>query len=59
MLSEEEATERLEDADADNNGIITWNEYLADTYGIDSDEDSLNIADDNEQVRKPFIISQI
>lgn len=50
MLSEEEAKERLEDADEDNNGIITWREYLSDTYGIDSDENSLDVAEDNEHV---------
>lgn len=51
MLSEEEANDRLEDADEDNNGIVTWNEYLSDTYGIESNENSLNIAEDNEHVR--------
>lgn len=50
MLSEEEASDRLEDADEDNNGIVTWKEYLSDTYGIESDENSLDIADDNELV---------
>lgn len=51
MLSEEEARERLEDADEDDNGIVTWNEYLSDTYGVDEDsEDSLNFGDDNLHV---------
>lgn len=50
MLSEEEANDRLEDADEDNNGIVTWKEYLSDTYGIGSEENSLNIVDENEVV---------
>ena len=51
MLSEEEANERLEDADEDNNGIVTWQEYLSDAYGID-DEENLSIEDENEHVCK-------
>ncbi|KAJ8965295.1 hypothetical protein NQ314_004224 [Rhamnusium bicolor] len=48
MLSDEEANERMEDADEDDNGIVTWNEYLSDAYGIDeSSEDTLNFGDDN------------
>lgn len=50
MLSEEEATDRLEDADEDNNGIVTWKEYLSDTYGIESEENRLDISDDNDIV---------
>lgn len=50
MLSEEEAKDRLEDADEDNNGIVTWKEYLSDTYGINSDENNLHLSDDNDIV---------
>lgn len=54
MLSEEEANERLEDADEDDNGIVTWKEYLSDTYGIDSEENGLNVLDENEVVSIVF-----
>ena len=46
MLSEEEAKERLEDADENNDGRVTWDEYVADTYGMESGE----MPDDNEQL---------
>ncbi|KAF7266303.1 hypothetical protein GWI33_020331 [Rhynchophorus ferrugineus] len=39
-LSEEEANEKLEDADEDNDGKVSWAEYIADTYGTESAEDN-------------------
>lgn len=48
MLSEEEATERLEDADEDHDGRITWTEYLADAYGMDESGESVSM--DREQM---------
>lgn len=54
MLSEEEAGERLEDADEDGDGKVTWKEYISDAYGLD-DDDTLPIGDENEQVR--FIVN--
>nr|CAI5849100.1 unnamed protein product [Callosobruchus analis] len=50
MLSEEEAKERLEDADENNDGLITWKEYLSDSYGIESDENTLDISEENEHL---------
>lgn len=51
MLSEEEASEKLEDADEDNDGRISWSEYLSDTYGVDSDDDeSLQFHEENLHV---------
>lgn len=47
MLTEEEARERLEDADENNDGRVTWEEYVQDTYGM---EDSNEILADNEQL---------
>lgn len=48
MLSEEEAMEKLEDADEDHDGRISWSEYLSDTYGVDSDDDeSLQFHEEN------------
>ncbi|KAJ8921076.1 hypothetical protein NQ315_015872 [Exocentrus adspersus] len=48
MLSEEEARDRMEDADEDGDGFVTWNEYLTDTYGAGEDsEEALTFEDDN------------
>lgn len=38
-LLEEESTDRFEDIDTDGNDVITWEEYYADTYGMESDDD--------------------
>lgn len=37
QLSKEEAAERFEDIDADHNAVITWTEYVTETYGTDVD----------------------
>lgn len=37
-LSEEEAEDRFEDVDEDNNDLISWAEYLKETYGLDENE---------------------
>lgn len=50
MLSEEEAKERLEDADENNDGSISWEEYVADAYGMDDSEESNYIEGENAQV---------
>lgn len=49
MLSEEEANERLEDADENGDGIVTWSEYLSDAYGVE-DENQISISEENEHV---------
>ncbi|XP_055709640.1 reticulocalbin-2 [Phlebotomus papatasi] len=46
MLSQEEANDRFQDVDADNNGLVTWNEYLKDTYGMETENE---IRDSDEQ----------
>ncbi|XP_003699738.1 reticulocalbin-2 [Megachile rotundata] len=38
MLSEEESQDRLEDADTDEDGKVSWNEILQDTYGTDAED---------------------
>ncbi|XP_026322973.1 reticulocalbin-2 isoform X6 [Hyposmocoma kahamanoa] len=38
-LSREEAQERLKDSDTNNDQILTWAEYLQDTFGVDTDEE--------------------
>ncbi|XP_077285356.1 reticulocalbin-2 [Arctopsyche grandis] len=36
-LSEEEASERFEEVDSDQNGTVSWSEYISETYGIESE----------------------
>ncbi|CAG9853696.1 unnamed protein product [Phyllotreta striolata] len=50
MLSEEEAQDRLEDADENHDGKVTWEEYLADTYGLDNGENSIDFDGENEHL---------
>nr|CAD7439409.1 unnamed protein product [Timema bartmani] len=39
MLSGEESQDRFEDADENQDGVVTWGEYVADTYGIRGSEE--------------------
>nr|CAD7463063.1 unnamed protein product [Timema tahoe] len=39
MLSGEESQDRFEDADENQDGVVTWGEYVADTYGIRESEE--------------------
>lgn len=51
MLSDEESQDRLEDADTDENGKVSWSEILQDTYGTDPEDlaiDDKLITDDKE-----------
>lgn len=53
MLSEEESQERFEDADDNEDGVVTWSEYIADSYGINgSDEDNSISNGDNSEENK-------
>lgn len=38
MLSEEESQDRFEDTDENDDGKVTWEEYLTDTFGVKSNE---------------------
>ncbi|XP_049871716.1 reticulocalbin-2 isoform X2 [Pectinophora gossypiella] len=38
-LSNEEAEERLQEADDNKDGVVTWQEYLQDTFGADTEEE--------------------
>ncbi|CAH0557689.1 unnamed protein product [Brassicogethes aeneus] len=49
-LSEEEASDRLEDADENGDSIISWQEYLSDTYGIDKSEEAIQFDGDNDHL---------
>ncbi|KAK4324361.1 hypothetical protein Pmani_004988 [Petrolisthes manimaculis] len=39
MLSEEESAERMEEVDEDEDGYVTWAEYISETYGITDPSD--------------------
>ncbi|XP_045761406.1 reticulocalbin-2 isoform X1 [Maniola jurtina] len=38
-LSKEEAEERMSEADDNRDGIVTWPEYLRDTFGVDAESE--------------------
>jgi hypothetical protein len=40
MLSEEESKERLDEADENGDGRVTWKEYVHEIFGIDLEDDS-------------------
>ena len=46
MLSEEESQDRFEDSDENEDGKVTWQEYLMDTFDIKDNE----IQDKDEKV---------
>jgi hypothetical protein len=53
MLSEEESQDRFEDADENEDGVVMWSEYIADSYGInDSDEDNDVSSEDKSEENK-------
>lgn len=39
MLSEEESAERMDEVDEDEDGYVTWAEYILETYGINDPDD--------------------
>jgi hypothetical protein len=43
MLSQEESKQRLEEVDENEDGRVTWKEYVQETFGIDLDGDTANI----------------
>lgn len=54
MLSEEESQDRFEDSDENEDGKVTWQEYLTDTFGISDN----NLDEKDEKVLK-FLILKI
>ena len=40
-LSQEESKEKLAEVDLNKDGEVTWNEYKAETYGLENDVDSI------------------
>jgi hypothetical protein len=58
MLSEEESAERFEDADENQDGKITWEEYKNDAYnGMDDDEE--NALPTSEEETVSYIILKV
>ncbi|CAK9134965.1 unnamed protein product, partial [Ilex paraguariensis] len=45
-LSDEEATERFQDADANKDGKISWKEQLSDSFGEETDFDEASLEDE-------------
>jgi hypothetical protein len=59
MLSVEESQDRFEDADENEDGVVTWSEYIADSYGInDNDEDNdVSVEDRSEENKVSYLCS--
>ncbi|CAL1273633.1 unnamed protein product [Larinioides sclopetarius] len=49
MLTEEEALDELEDEDGDEDGKVSWEEHVAETYGMYDDDMVLNQAKDSPE----------
>lgn len=42
----------MEDADDNDDGIVTWEEYTADAYGMEGSDDAIPIDSENAQVSR-------
>lgn len=51
MLTEEESAERFEDADENEDGVVSWEEYKNDAYGT---EDGETLSVEEESVSMNF-----
>ncbi|KAK7001255.1 hypothetical protein SK128_020156, partial [Halocaridina rubra] len=53
----EESAERMDEVDDDEDGYVTWSEYISETYGIDDPEDQqlLDQGDQEEEQRVSYI----
>jgi Ca2+-binding EF-hand superfamily protein len=49
MLSEEESKERLQEVDANEDGLVSWQEYVEETFGINADQLNIPLQDLEEQ----------
>uniref|UniRef100_A0A0K8SDE8 Reticulocalbin-3 n=1 Tax=Lygus hesperus TaxID=30085 RepID=A0A0K8SDE8_LYGHE len=47
MLTAEESTERFEDADENEDGKVSWEEYKNDAYGTEEEEESLSLEEES------------
>jgi len=57
MLSEEESKERLDDIDDNEDGKVSWKEYIEETFGIDSDDNDVIQLEDLEEQRVGEILN--
>lgn len=57
MLSEEESSERMDEVDEDEDGYVTWAEYIAETYGIKDPEDQ-QLLDQEDQVEEQRLLRE-
>ncbi|XP_037804132.1 reticulocalbin-2-like isoform X2 [Penaeus monodon] len=57
MLSEEESSERMDEVDEDEDGYVTWAEYIAETYGIKEPEDQ-QLLDQEDQVEEQRLLRE-
>ncbi|XP_050307158.1 reticulocalbin-2 [Anthonomus grandis grandis] len=51
-LAEEEVQERMEDMDENGDGLVSWEEFIADTYGVLENTQNLQFNDDNYHLIK-------
>ncbi|CAG7729299.1 unnamed protein product [Allacma fusca] len=49
MLSEEESKERLQEVDGNEDGRVSWKEYVEETYGLDTDQVAIPLQDLEEE----------
>jgi len=57
LLSEEESQDRFEDADENEDGVVTWSEYIADSYGISGNDDDVSVEDKSEENKVSYLCS--
>ena len=51
-LSEEESKEKFDEADLNKDGVVTWDEYRSETYGLDNEVDTSGIFSGKEHAEE-------
>ncbi|XP_063851639.1 reticulocalbin-2-like isoform X2 [Scylla paramamosain] len=57
MLSEEESAERMDEVDEDEDGYVTWAEYISETYGI-NDPDDQKLLEKEDQAEEQRLLRE-
>ncbi|XP_042226178.1 reticulocalbin-2-like isoform X1 [Homarus americanus] len=57
MLSEEESSERMDEVDEDEDGYVTWSEYISETYGI-TEPDDQQLLEKEDQAEEQRLLSE-
>nr|XP_053627267.1 reticulocalbin-2-like isoform X2 [Cherax quadricarinatus] len=57
MLSEEESAERMDEVDEDEDGYVTWSEYISETYGI-TDPDDQTLLEKEDQAEEQRLLRE-